>query len=717
MATTAPDSVSGLIYHNDDKKKKKNKEQQNLPTAATTPAASQKPAASGGGTKASAAPKTTPTVYEDPVTNKNAQKAAERAQKAAAKAPSSLDVSYDTQQTVAQKRQEQKDAQWMGLGNPQGSMAGTAKSSTAGTAKSSTNTAKTVTGTTKNSTDTYTAWYSGKMEVRSPFTSNQRNSTVKTTLERESPAKDTAFARPKTNTSPLWQTAGTASQWGGAKPQNTKDTYPGFERDLDSMWAKYGAQLMSEEKKKAAKPANPAKPAKTTKSAGPNAEMADTVRLAPQYRAPAVNTGPGAEMGKAVKLEGNPQNLKSAVKDLQKNTGISKETARTAFLDPRGQNITDKIINDINKEADMVRYGADYLNDKNHTNTVVTKDNIYSLPPQKVSSELKKAQENVTRLKNDKKQERDSVLFQKYMLQAQGYDKKATDSLSQHIKQLDGEIALLNIKELKANAGYEFCQEYIKMLSVANEDDILKILNEYNNLPYLGNIANASRSAKKGVDKVSDVVSVLENTKIDYLGENKGFKVYNQNNPNNSFKVVPDYTVKYGFRDYKLSVMADNINTLTPDQKNLYKTFEDIPISKAVYDFLEKPTDILKKADLDNISKNIAYTGYIFDVIDFVCLVANDSSDGNIGKDTTKKVTSMITSWLGGLAGAELGAAAGMAIGTAIMPGVGTVVSGAIGAVVGAYILSELGKDAGEYLGGLDYGSGNPIEYHLERGR
>ena len=58
-----------------------------------------------------------------------------------------------------------------------------------------------------------------------------------------------------------------------------------------------------------------------------------------------------------------------------------------------------------------------------------------------------------------------------------------------------------------------------------------------------------------------------------------------------------------------------------------------------------------------------------------------------------------------------------MLFGTAVMPGVGTVVGGVIGAVVGAYILSELGEDAGIYLGGLDYGSENPIEYHLERGR
>ena len=58
-----------------------------------------------------------------------------------------------------------------------------------------------------------------------------------------------------------------------------------------------------------------------------------------------------------------------------------------------------------------------------------------------------------------------------------------------------------------------------------------------------------------------------------------------------------------------------------------------------------------------------------------------------------------------------------MLFGTAIMPGVGTVVGGAIGAVVSAYILSELGEDAGMYLGGLDYGTEQDIKQHIVRGR
>ena len=48
---------------------------------------------------------------------------------------------------------------------------------------------------------------------------------------------------------------------------------------------------------------------------------------------------------------------------------------------------------------------------------------------------------------------------------------------------------------------------------------------------------------------------------------------------------------------------------------------------------------------------------------------------------------------------------------------VGTVIGTALGVFVGAYILSEAGEDVGMYIGGLDYGPGNPIEYHLERGR
>lgn len=77
----------------------------------------------------------------------------------------------------------------------------------------------------------------------------------------------------------------------------------------------------------------------------------------------------------------------------------------------------------------------------------------------------------------------------------------------------------------------------------------------------------------------------------------------------------------------------------------------------------------------------------------------------------------MISSWIGGFAGAELGVAGGAAIGTVILPGVGSVVGGALGAIVGAYVLSELGEDIGVFFGGLDYESRTTKEQHIERGR
>jgi len=467
----------------------------------------------------------------------------------------------------------------------------------------------------------------------------------------------------------------------------------------------------------------------TVKPTGPNVQMGSITQSAnkPLTRAQLEKlvygmtggVGPSRETSQT-RLEGNPESLYKAVEDLQNNHGINKETARTNHLDPRGQNITDKIISDITNEINMVRYGADYLNDENHTNTVVSKDNVYSLPPQTVSSELRKAQENVTVLKNDKKQQRDELLFQKNMAYIKGFDSRDTSALDSQIKHLDSEIAMLNIKEMKNNIGYEFCQNYIKMLSEANRDDILKIINEYNHLPYFGNIANMARSAKGGVGKVKDVVSVLDETKVSSFERSKGFRVFTKSEPKNGFVVIPDYTVdNYGFRDYKLSVTADNIDALTPDQKNLYKTLDNMPISEEVYDYLGKLPKVLNDFDAGKAGRGLTAIGYVLDVVDFLCLVATDydSTTDTVSKDTTRKVTSMITSWIGGLAGAELGAAGGAAIGTAILPGVGTVVGGAIGAIVGAYILSEAGEEAGMYLGGIDYDTGTTIEYHLERGR
>ena len=486
----------------------------------------------------------------------------------------------------------------------------------------------------------------------------------------------------------------------------------------------------------------------TTKPTGPNVEMTKAVKLEgkPQNLRYAIenlknNKGPSYEISQT-RLEGNPQAFYSAVENVQENKGISRETASTNFIAPRGFEIGEdgkivksevtnpkdrSLVQKISDDIHNIKYGMDGLNEVNHTNTYVSKDryypmtkeDIYSMSTDEVTVQLGKALKNVRNERADKKQERDILLFRKHLLQAEGYGEEKTAELDSQIKHLDSEITMLNIKNLKANVGYEFCQNYIKMLSEANGDDILKIINEYNHLPYFGNIADAARSAKSGVDKVSDVVSVLENTKVKSLGKGRGFKVFNTNEPENGFTVKTGYTVSYGFKDCKLSVTADNIDTLTHDQKNLYKVLDNMPISEKTYDYLDKLPKILNNFDAEKAGIGLTAIGYGLDVFDFLCLVATDydSTTDTVSKDTTRKVTSMITSWIGGLAGAELGAAGGAAIGTAIMPGVGTVVGGAIGAVVGAYVLSELGEDAGMYLGGLDYGPGNPIEYHLERGR
>ena len=748
MATTGPDGISGWknisrYDINDDKNKKKKQNQlaQNaLQKATPAPSATDNTRnKSSGGEKSSAVFSSgKPAVsnknagvfdsvklpYEDTVAQKNAQKAADLkhqqekynaeklAQKQAAQAKAAQEK-YAREKYIAQMRQKQRDNQFKGTGMQ--------------------------TNTGKN--NMYTA--TPKM-----------------------------YDTPKANTTPAAQkqwNKGVSGQNSTANSNVLKTNVPkATKAEQDAFINKYLPKLMGTEN--------------TPKiNYGPNREMAGTVKLntsKPAVTAPktAVSTtkptGPNVEMTKAVKLEGKPQNLRyaienlknskgpsyeisqtrlegnpqafySAVENVQENKGISRETASTNFIAPRGFEIGEdgkivksevtnpkdrSLVQKISDDIFNAKYGMDGLNEVNHTNTYVSKDryypmtkeDIYSMSTDEVTVQLGKALKNVRNERADKKQERDILLFRKHLLQAEGYGEEKTAELDSQIKHLDSEITMLNIKNLKANVGYEFCQNYIKMLSEANGDDILKIINEYNHLPYFGNIADAARSAKSGVDKVSDVVSVLENTKVSTEYGRKGVSIFNTNSPKNGFRVIPDYTIdNYGFRDYRLSVTADNIDTLTPDQKNLYKTLDNMPISEEIYDYLGKLPKVLNDFDAEKASAGLTAIGYGLDVFDFLCLVATDydSSTETVSKDTTRKVTSMITSWIGGLAGGELGGAAGAAIGTAIMPGVGTVVGGAIGAVVGAYVLSELGEDAGMYIGGLDYGPGNPIEYHLERGR
>ncbi|MBR5305515.1 MAG: hypothetical protein IKU47_01185, partial [Oscillospiraceae bacterium] len=344
------------------------------------------------------------------------------------------------------------------------------------------------------------------------------------------------------------------------------------------------------------------------------------------------NKGANNEISQT-RLEGNPQAFYSAVENVQENKGISRETASTNFIAPRGFEIGEdgkivksevtnpkdrSLVQKISDDILNAKYGMDGLNEVNHTNTYVSKDryypmtkeDIYSMSTDEVTVQLGKALKNVSNERADKKQERDILLFRKHLLQAEGYGEEKTAELDSQIKNLDSEITMLNIKNLKANVGYEFCQNYIKMLSEANGDDILKIINEYNHLPYFGNIADAARSAKSGVDKVSDVVSVLENTKVESRGKGRGFKVFNTSEPENGFNVMPDYTVdNYGFRDYRLSVTADNIDTLTPDQKNLYKTLDNMPISEEIYDYLGKLPKVLNDFDAEKVGTGLTAIG------------------------------------------------------------------------------------------------------------
>jgi len=217
MATTAPDNISGWKFPNEDKKKKKNQQNTTYKTSQPTPSAVAEPINTsvyknnGGSAKTSASS----VPYEDTVAQKNMQKEVQQAaQKAKQQPKSSLDVPYKTQQTVAQKRQQQKDEQWLSLGSAQG------------------NTKNTGTGERQNAQS-----YSGKMEVRSPLTQEQWNSAVSSTAPKVQAEKNTAdkfkvlSALPPKSTAPLWKNMGTDSPWNSTSTtsaQNPRKIRAGF---------------------------------------------------------------------------------------------------------------------------------------------------------------------------------------------------------------------------------------------------------------------------------------------------------------------------------------------------------------------------------------------------------------------------------------------------------------------------------------------------------
>lgn len=452
---------------------------------------------------------------------------------------------------------------------------------------------------------------------------------------------------------------------------------------------------------------------------GPNQEIAETVKLKKDKNFSFDNyiqsAGPNKEIS-AVRLQGNPANLKKELNSISKTKGPNSQISKTTYLDPRGRNAAERFLEERNYKK--LSETAD--------KTVVTKDNVYYQPPKKIESVFTDLQNSINeRIKTDKRELEDLQFSQKYVQASE--NKKEYDSISSEIKSKKEDIEKLRRIERKIRIGrqfnYQFMENQTEKLSQENIDDILKSNEEFGyNLPYFSPVAQGARAVNQSREKIENVISVLEETKITENIQEGNFKIINVNDPKNSFTVKPDYHKgKNGYYEYSLSVTVDDFSKLTPEQKNLYKALDDLPISATAYKTLNNMLDTVKNIDeakLGKVSNGLFAVGEALDVVDFLAVVASDyGDDGEIGKDSSKKITGMINSWLGDIAGGVAGAKAGSTIGTAIMPGIGTVAGGAIGAVVGAYILSSAMEDIGAYLGGFDYGTEYDLEHHIVRGR
>ena len=463
---------------------------------------------------------------------------------------------------------------------------------------------------------------------------------------------------------------------------------------------------------------HPKQPAKTApKAIGPNAEMGKTfanISAPNQYSSKDLvrrwinelsdNKGPNRESVDTVKTAKDTTVYPTYF-------GPNAETARTGYLDNRGQNAVEKIIEEGLPKTD--------------NSIIVTKDNVYYQSPQKVESTLTEVQNTVKMGISDQKRELEDLQFQQKHIMASGGKEKAA-AVEEQIADKKADIEKLQKIDRKLKIGlafnYQFMENQAEKLSEMSVDDILKENEEFGyNLPYSSTTAQGARAVNKGKNKIEDVVSVLENTSVTRNRTN-GFTISNGSDTKNSFDVTPSATKgKNGYYEYGLSVTVDDFSKLTPEQQNLYKALDDIPISATAYKTLNNMLDAAKNIDdakLGKISNGLFTVGEALDVVDFLTVVASDyGDDGEIGKDSSKKITGMISSWLGDIGGGVAGAKAGATIGTAIMPGIGTVAGGAIGAVAGAYILSSAMEDVGAYLGGFDYGTEYDLEQHIVRGR
>lgn len=447
---------------------------------------------------------------------------------------------------------------------------------------------------------------------------------------------------------------------------------------------------------------------------GPNQEIAETVKLKKDKNFSFDNyiqsAGPNKEMS-AVRLQGNPANLKKELNSISKTKGPNSQISKTTYLDPRGQNAAERFLEERNYKK--LSETAD--------KTVVTKDNVYYQPPKKLESVFTDLQNSINeRIKTDKRELEDLQFSQKFVQASE--NKKEYDSISSEIKSKKEDIEKLRRIERKIRIGrqfnYQFMENQTEKLSQENIDDILKSNEEFGyNLPYFSPVAQGARAVNQGVGKTKTAVDIVNGLNVRYNHKNDDFTFGDTNNPNGGFKFSTDEVHHpKGYKEHKIIADKSNIKNLDNIQYDILKAIDGKTISDNTLNTLKKlanNNDMLKSA-----GKNLGYAGAGLDIIDFAFVVDADlRDDGNLGTDFSQEFFGTAANWAGDYAGGVAGVKAGAAMGTVALGPVGTIIDGALGAAFGAYILSSVMEDIGRYVGENINESDYTIEQYHQRAK
>jgi len=406
-------------------------------------------------------------------------------------------------------------------------------------------------------------------------------------------------------------------------------------------------------------------------------------------RTPEVNYGINREMVQSVALKPDPAKelyVEYLKRLTENNKGVNREIAQTSFLDHRDQNPVEKFIE--RNPFDAVQ-----------ETQFVTKDNVYEQTPEKIKTELSNTGTVVNSEISKLKRQKEDLLFEVQ------YGRRNSDD--PELEKLNYDIEYLQHIEKKIELGlkyqYHFANDELNSLSQADIDDIMNSKEKYGKtLSIYEPYSDALKTINKGHRTYQNSVEVVENIGVECLKEKNGFKIFDKENPQNSFEFSTklEFNPK-GYYEYIIRADKDASKTAEYVQYDLLKVIDGKAVSKSTVD---KLVDIAEENG-KSAGKLLEFAGYGLDFADFLIVMDSDKefNKGDVGVDTYKAGGGFLGSVMGDQLGGIAGAKAGAAIGTVAFGPIGTVIGSVIGAAAGAYLLSSAMEELGSYMGEYIY--------------